>query len=244
MKINEWQELGLIKDIESIEKKLEKRDRLSWCVLAESVVAALITVLTNEYGTSEKMKNYIFVMGLLLIFIPIIMLCTSMFSDYRDADKHFRNPKIASKLFVDLFDNKVCYWVMMSNSLWKSIDESAVRSKHIDTEIIFYYQEANYYMKKSVDSLLRMSNYFKKIISSDNNRINNGVDILRFKIIISELSEQIIKSSNYAQNNKDGMYSSIMEAQLKANSKIEKDIADVLKILESVIGEKGGWNKI
>ncbi|WP_288684010.1 hypothetical protein [uncultured Eubacterium sp.] len=153
IKFNEWQEMSLKKDVEKIVSILDKKKTLEISVLWEAFLAFLAMALDHA-NLVEKIPGGKVILTVVAI-IPLAVMVASAIKQRRKETEEYKLFSKAKSEFVDDFDNKVCYWVMTATSFCDILSGKKVGlgEKEQDESIPFIFQEANFYVNKSIDKL-------------------------------------------------------------------------------------------
>ena len=173
---NDWQEMALKKDIELIIRKIDSQESVFYSICWETVIA-IGTILLDHLFEFDKNDMTIWIIVAVAAIIPPI--CIIGHKGIRFVKKVNRAHKgnLTVKEFVDLFDNQICYWVMMSNAYSHLLSELKSADRE---EAIFLYQEGCYYNNKAQDGLYRIKPVVDKVfVSSDDISQNNGAASLQ-----------------------------------------------------------------
>lgn len=102
------------------------------------------------------------------------------------------------KSMIDLFDNEICYFVLMAESYSDKL-------KNINTDspsntIQFYFMETCFYVNKAIHNLSLTSNCANKIYSTDYEEIfkNRKISYTRLKNIFNILDDCIKKVNSFS----------------------------------------------
>lgn len=197
IKINEWQEMALKKDTETIIKKLKAQDNMFYSMCWEIVITVFAVGADHIYEETTAIWLICIICGLL----PPLYIIIKKLWNWR-TDIHLVNSGVYDvKQHVDTFDNQICYWVTTCNSYCNLMAEGEEKT---DSEIIFLYQEGCYYINKSIQALFKTYGVIDKVFTTKDQviRNDNQVSVYRLMSIInmmkqyrSELDNQIkIKS--------------------------------------------------
>lgn len=172
IKFNDWQEMALKKDTETIIKKLDSHQPIFFSICWE-IVFAVGSIMVDHLFDTTKVSNRIWLLcAIVAVLPPVVVLVTKVvqwiFSIYK-AKAGIYN----IKGYVDVFDNQLCYWVMMCTSYCNLLSGTRPDQK---TEKIFLYQEGFYYINKSIQSLYEMKPIIDKVFSNNHNVVTkNGL---------------------------------------------------------------------
>lgn len=188
IKFTDWQELGLKKDVEQINKVLQKKETtlVSFCWETFCFFSGFIITYNIE---NEIYKYRTIITCIIAAAIPLFLIVFGKLFDFckkvRLAEKGILN--VSDK--IDIFDNKICCLTMMSTSY---VDMLATSYSSISqSEQLFLYQEINYYINKSIDEIYSMQPIVKKIFSNNYEEVKSKrlISLSRLYTII-EILEQ------------------------------------------------------
>lgn len=112
---NDWQEMALKKDIETIIKRMDSHDSAVYSICWE-IMLTFAAVLAEHFLGIEYSKEVALKVIFPLAVIPPFLIITSKLIMSLLKIWNARNGKLTVREFIDRFDNQVSYWVMMSNS--------------------------------------------------------------------------------------------------------------------------------
>lgn len=153
IKFNEWQEMSLKKDVEKIVSILDKKKTLEISVLWEAFLAFLAMALDHADIMDIIPKGKVLLT--IAAAAPLALMGCRMAKHRIQEMKEHKTFGRAKSEFVDEFDNKVCYWVMTATSFCDILSGKKVGlgEDKQDESIPFIFQEANFYVNKSIDKL-------------------------------------------------------------------------------------------
>lgn len=113
LKIHEWQEMELKKDIEEILKAVRRRD-FTWMAICCQALLSAAAIIWNYFdGDAISSRGILKVLLVVSIGFPFLLILPAALDYGRmlwKVNRGWRN----IKGFVDEFDNRICYWTMMS----------------------------------------------------------------------------------------------------------------------------------
>lgn len=200
IKFTDWQELGLKKDVEQINKALQKKEStlLSFCWETFCFFSGFIITINID---DEENKLTTVLVCIIAAMIPLIVIIFHKLFNFCKrvhlAEKGILN--VSDK--IDIFDNKICCLTMMSTSY---VDMLATHHNNISqSEQLFLFQEINYYINKSIDEIYSMQPIIKKVFSNDYNIVKKQklISLARLYNIIEilEQSRPIVQFDNNKQ---------------------------------------------
>ena len=127
---------------------------------------------------------------------------------------------------VDIFDNQISYWVMLSNAYTDMLLEDI---NGTNSEKEFLYREGCYYNNKSMQAIYAMKSNFDKIFSMDPQKVKEDslVDMERLFNILRVMKEQ--------QDRLDATISEISSEGIKRQRELnEKYMDDLMKFVKDL----------
>lgn len=206
-KANEWQELSLKKDIENIYKILDRNTSDSTTLMVDVLVAVfsiwldkLCNIFDNQLGSTVVM---------LFLLIPLIINLSGKVK--RWIMRHNSPYKTYSvETFVDIFDNKICYYVLTAESYYQMLVEN--QDNQDNSVLEFYFTEIWYYINKAKSELFSMYN-------NENVFSENIIKIQDDKLVLATRLKNVIDMIDYIGNNSNDLIKKISK---KSNLKINK----------------------
>lgn len=95
---------------------------------------------------------------------------------------------------IDLFDNDICYYVLMAESYSKEFSDAKKIKKECITDVDrFYFIETCFYVNKAIYNLSKTANNFNVIYSDDVNELYNNrkISITRLSNLLGILDSVI-----------------------------------------------------
>lgn len=245
-KINfsDWQEMALKKDVEDIKKKINSQEPILFSLCWE-VVLALGSIIADHLFDTEKAPAWVWIAVIIAAVIPPIIVI--IYKTYRWIITiiSIKSGDLKIRSFVDVFDNQISYWVMLSNSYADMLTEAVTNPETItsDAEKEFLYREGCYYNNKSMQALYSMKPNFDKIFSSNLDEVkrNNLIDLARLHNILSVMHEQQV------QLNRDisSVNSAGIQIQKDMNRKYMQELLEFLHDLNVVFNDVSfKWEEI
>ena len=196
-KVNEWQELSIHKDIRKISKTLSDNQSIKFAIgfdLCIATIAIIIDKCLTSNNDVPPLYTKIVFWGLLAISIsPFIFVGIRRLCKYIEK-KNTTYPSHSIPELIDIFDNDICYYVMMADSFNQTLIDS--KQLNINTAT-FYYIETWYYINKAKYQLYSMLYKTQYIFSNDTEIVmkKNLISVDRL-INIVNIMEAIRLSSN------------------------------------------------
>lgn len=198
--INEWQDMGLKKDVENINRELQKNKSFEKPLIIEIYIAVITLIIDKffDYSQGSQMLQKIILLILLsiatLIFIYALIVYTK---DYFFIRRKIKSSIYSIKPYVDSFDNHICYYALTASNFYENFIEDKIATQKTDMDPQqfaenkhqFYYIEAHYYINKCILELSKMDNTFKDVFTEKSedviwdskihfSRLQNIVDLL------------------------------------------------------------------
>lgn len=195
----DWQENLLKKDVEEIIKKMNFQKAVSYSIGWDFLILCISLAVSNFFPfRDEKCKIWFLAVEIIILAIPFLFIgikeMIRKFYVFIGKVLKVKSGDLLIKSYIDLFDNKICYFVLMSSSYYEFI----LAEDDLDEKILLF-QELCYYQNKSIDMLYSINPIIDKVFYSDYSRKQNKVGLHRLiaveKIIeknsrkIEELSE-------------------------------------------------------
>lgn len=257
IKFTDWQELGLKKDVEEICRNTKTKQPLIITTCIE-IALATVSLMYQYIGDDERLKKiliYITIIAIpITLFIGFFIMFFHKIKDIRKSSKGFIN--VSDK--INSFDNKVCSWAMMSTSY---VDILENNSDNIDDDqILFLYQEINYYINKCIDEIYSTLPVVGKVYSNDCEKVRcykyislarlyNIIHILNYhrpKIedntspnIIIKIGDDNSNSSFQVSISNSSENNEIINFQKNINDAYDKNLKDFTDIIKLYFPESG-----
>lgn len=205
----DWQTFSQKKNIEEIAKNTKDKNEIQLTAVVEIFMTIATIVADNVLSGALHAKVWILI--LVISIIPVIRLFSKLIIRFwRKKQPGSDIPN--SQDMIDLFDNDICYYVLMAESYSKEFNDAKKLKKECITETdIFYFIETCFYVNKAIYNLSKTANNFNAIYSDDvdelyNNRkisitrLFNLLDILDSVIKIVEDNFDIISDVDQKNN--------------------------------------------
>ena len=228
---SDWQEMALKKDIEDIKKKINSQEPILFSVCWE-IVLALGTVIVDHLFDVQKAPIYVWIIVMVAAVLPPIVVLIDKLIKWIRSIYLVRIGNLKIRSYIDLFDNQISYWVMLSNSYADMLTEAINDGHSTAAEKEFLYREGCYYNNKSMQALYSMKPNFSKIFSDNIDIVKkrNLIDLARLHNLLKVMNEQQI------QLDRDiiGTMSRGVELQKDINKKYLEELQDFLVDLNFV----------
>lgn len=222
---SDWQEMALKKDIEQIKKKLTSQEPVLFSLRWE-LVLALGSIIADHLFDTENAPEWIWFTVIALAVIPAAVILGVVVGKWICSIVSVKKGKFNVKDSVDIFDNQISYWVMLSNAYTDMLLEDI---NGTNSEKEFLYREGCYYNNKSMQAIYAMKSNFDKIFSMDPQKVKKDslVDMERLFNILRVMKEQ--------QDRLDATVSEISSEGIKRQRELnEKYMDDLMKFVKDL----------
>ena len=222
---SDWQEMALKKDIEQIKKKLTSQEPVLFSLCWE-LVLALGSIIADHLFDTENAPEWIWFTVIALAVIPAAVILGVVVVKWICSIVSVKKGKFNVKDSVDIFDNQISYWVMLSNAYTDMLLEDI---NGTNSEKEFLYREGCYYNNKSMQAIYAMKSNFDKIFSMDPQKVKEDslVDMERLFNILRVMKEQ--------QDRLDATISEISSEGIKRQRELnEKYMDDLMKFVKDL----------
>ncbi len=222
---SDWQEMALKKDIEQIKKKLTSQEPVLFSLCWE-LVLALGSIIADHLFDTENAPEWIWLTVIALAVIPAAVILGVVAGKWICSIVSVKKGKFNVKDSVDIFDNQISYWVMLSNAYTDMLFEDINGS---NSEKEFLYREGCYYNNKSMQAIYAMKSNFDKIFSMDPQKVKKDslVDMERLFNILRVMKEQ--------QDRLDAAVSEISSEGIKRQCELnEKYMDDLMRFVKDL----------
>lgn len=222
---SDWQEMALKKDIEQIKKKLTSQEPVLFSLCWE-LVLALGSIIADHLFDTENAPEWIWFTVIALAVIPAAVILGVVAGKWICSIVSVKKGKFNVKDSVDIFDNQISYWVMLSNAYTDMLLEDI---NGTNSEKEFLYREGCYYNNKSMQAIYAMKSNFDKIFSMDPQKVKKDslVDMERLFNILRVMKEQ--------QDRLDATVSEISSEGIKRQRELnEKYMDDLMRFVKDL----------
>ena len=222
---SDWQEMALKKDIEQIKKKLTSQEPVLFSLCWE-LVLALGSIIADHLFDTENAPEWIWFTVIALAVIPAAVILGVVVGKWICSIVSVKKGKFNVKDSVDIFDNQISYWVMLSNAYTDMLLEDI---NGTNSEKEFLHREGCYYNNKSMQAIYAMKSNFDKIFSMDPQKVKKDslVDMERLFNILRVMKEQ--------QDRLDATVSEISSEGIKRQRELnEKYMDDLMKFVKDL----------
>lgn len=215
---SDWQEMALKKDIEQIKKKLTSQEPVLFSLCWE-LVLALGSIIADHLFDTENAPEWIWFTVIALAVVPAAVILGVVAGKWICSIVSVKKGKFNVKDSVDIFDNQISYWVMLSNAYTDMLLEDI---NGTNSEKEFLYREGCYYNNKSMQAIYAMKSNFDKIFSMDPQKVKKDslVDMERLFNILRVMKEQ--------QDRLDAAVSEISSEGIKRQRELNEEYMDDL----------------
>lgn len=188
---SDWQEMALKKDIEDIKKRLNSQEPIFFSMCWE-IVIALGSIIADHLFDVENAPTWVWIIVILGAVVPPIIIIGYQIRLWIHSIRLVKKGKLKTRAYVNLFDNQISYWVMLSNSYADLLTEATTDGHSSNAEKEFLYREGCYYNNKSMQALYSMKPNFYKIFSKELSDIKqkNLIDLDRLHNLLDVMHEQ------------------------------------------------------
>lgn len=231
---SDWQEMALKKDIEQIKKKLTSQEPVLFSLCWE-LVLALGSIIADHLFDTENAPEWIWFTVIALAVAPAAVILGAVAGKWICSIASVKKGKFNVKDFVDVFDNQISYWVMLSNAYTDMLLENI---NGTNSEKEFLYREGCYYNNKSMQAIYAMKSNFDKIFSMDPQKVKSDslVDMERLFNILRVMKEQ--------QDRLDSAVSEIRSDGIKRQRELNKEYMDDLMAFVKDLNKSNKKSKI
>lgn len=199
IKFNEWQEMSLKKDVESIVQILKRKNQVDVLVFIEIGIALVAFILDN--GDLLTRNGWLEGILIALAVIPFLVFLYLTLRRLSNNYKEITDLSFAKNELVDDFDNKVCYWVMIAVSFCDLLEEKNGMNGNttVDESIPFLFQETNFYVNKSIEKFHEFQPVAKVIFKNGSSR-SKQINSYRLETVVQILNQVRKRSYNVINN--------------------------------------------
>ena len=182
-KFNEWQEMSLKKDVESIRKNIDNRQE-DILLLVFDVFLAILTVILSQVLSDASSICKIIIYSIIggLSFLTLVYLIYKWIRNWWKKYNSIKHSKISVKSYVDDFDNSICYYAMTAYSFYEcymTADNTEIKK--------FYFIEAFYYIDKALNQLSSMESMVTNIFTANDLQVvkDSKIHISRLENLVA-----------------------------------------------------------
>lgn len=189
----DWQSFSEKKNIEEIAKNTKDKNEIQ--ITAAIEIAMGVSSIVSATIFCGKILVVVSWITLIISLIPIIWLGIKYFIRYYNRKKRGNDiPNVSS--LIDLFDNEICYYVMMAESYTNKLDSINIDSPSSVEQ--FYFIETYFYINKAIYNLSLTSNCKDKLYSTDKRNLhqNRNISYTRLRNIFDILDLCIEKADS------------------------------------------------
>lgn len=194
--------------------------------LCWELVLALGSIIADHLFDTENAPEWIWFTVIALAVIPAAVILGVVVGKWICSIVSVKKGKFNVKDSVDIFDNQISYWVMLSNAYTDMLLEDI---NGTNSEKEFLYREGCYYNNKSMQAIYAMKSNFDKIFSMDPQKVKEDslVDMERLFNILRVMKEQ--------QDRLDATISEISSEGIKRQRELnEKYMDDLMKFVKDL----------
>lgn len=194
--------------------------------LCWELVLALGSIIADHLFDTENAPEWIWFTVIALAVIPAAVILGVVVGKWICSIVSVKKGKFNVKDSVDIFDNQISYWVMLSNAYTDMLLEDI---NGTNSEKEFLYREGCYYNNKSMQAIYAMKSNFDKIFSMDPQKVKKDslVDMERLFNILRVMKEQ--------QDRLDATVSEISSEGIKRQRELnEKYMDDLMRFVKDL----------
>ena len=194
--------------------------------LCWELVLALGSIIADHLFDTENAPEWIWFTVIALAVIPAAVILGVVVGKWICSIVSVKKGKFNVKDSVDIFDNQISYWVMLSNAYTDMLLEDI---NGTNSEKEFLYREGCYYNNKSMQAIYAMKSNFDKIFSMDPQKVKEDslVDMERLFNILRVMKEQ--------QDRLDATVSEISSEGIKRQRELnEKYMDDLMRFVKDL----------
>lgn len=195
-------------------------------IICWELVLALGSIIADHLFDTENAPEWIWFTVIALAVIPAAVILGVVVGKWICSIVSVKKGKFNVKDSVDIFDNQISYWVMLSNAYTDMLLEDI---NGTNSEKEFLYREGCYYNNKSMQAIYAMKSNFDKIFSMDPQKVKEDslVDMERLFNILRVMKEQ--------QDRLDATISEISSEGIKRQRELnEKYMDDLMKFVKDL----------
>lgn len=194
--------------------------------LCWELVLALGSIIADHLFDTENAPEWIWFTVIALAVIPAAVILGVVVGKWICSIVSVKKGKFNVKDSVDIFDNQISCWVMLSNAYTDMLLEDI---NGTNSEKEFLYREGCYYNNKSMQAIYAMKSNFDKIFSMDPQKVKKDslVDMERLFNILRVMKEQ--------QDRLDATVSEISSEGIKRQRELnEKYMDDLMRFVKDL----------
>lgn len=234
MNINDWKIIQMRNDVKYIKRKASGGSAANWSLVIDVFLVLLAFALDRTSGAEETTNTYWIVIAASGIIIPLGLLIFEMKRTKSAEEVSKRVPN--TKELVAMFDDEVCYMIMSAETFNKSLQSySSITSRQTALMIEFYMIEAEYYLNKAVQLVLKMDNNLTGVLNEKNISQNHisKVRLINAVSLIASIYEELFA---FSRNNDIILKKYTVNIDLSESKKYYKSLMDFAKRRREVIG--------
>lgn len=234
---NSWQDFSLKKDIEKI-LAMQKTKETNIDITIISIVISFIAVLVDKYFDmiGDNKCLYFFIVLMLSVFPIIIIIIKWIITCQKRSGLAVHG--LPLKQLIDIFDNEVCYYIMMSESFYDLLKEAVDDTDDTDDNMkLFYYTQICFYKNKAIDKLYFMKSKLNAVFDTDYIAVisKKKVAFARLEIVIN-----IINIINKEIESQNALCEKLKKGEMlnKINNKYNEYLQSLKQEIDSVFDVK------
>lgn len=190
----DWQTFSQKKNIEEIVKNTKDKNTIQIVATVE-IAMAVLSLLADAIFKDEIPLWFAFSTYTISIGVLLYLFVMQFIRWYKKNKPGADIPDL--KTMIDLFDNDICYYVLMAESYLEKI-EKINKSSSSNVEQ-FYFMETCFYINKAIYNLSLTSNCIDKLYSTDHDELYSSrkISYTRLKNIFNILDNIIKEIDSY-----------------------------------------------
>lgn len=228
---SDWQEMALKKDVEDIKRTLNSQEPILFSLCWELAIA-LGSIIVDHLFDISKTPVWVWIVIIICAIIPIGVIIGNKITLWVFSIHRAKKGNLMIKEYIDIFDNQLSYWVMLSNSYADMLTKAVKDGHSTKAEKEFLYREGCYYNNKSMQALYGMKSNFNKIFSLDIKEIKkkNLIDLARLHNLLMVMNEQQVQ----LDSDIEGINSEGISLQKELNAHYLQELNDFLRDVNGV----------
>jgi len=217
LSVNDWQDFSLKKEIEKLNKHIQRVSMIESAVFFNVVLVLSAVVFDRLFEfTDNKFDFTDNKITVTIYFFVAFLIIASWIILFRKEIKALICGKFTSiasrdiREYIDCFDNEIWVYVMMSDSFLDLLTDKIKQDNHRKT---FFFSQTCFWLNKAIMKLYEMSHKLKKIFNNVNIEVVNYRKVSTARLI--NLLDIIFDIKKAVNENKEGL--SLSDEDLTAN---------------------------
>lgn len=137
---SDWQEMALKKDVEDIKRTLNSQEPILFSLCWELAIA-LGSIIVDHLFDVSKTPVWVWIVIIICAIIPIGVIIGNKITLWVFSIHRAKKGNLMIKEYIDIFDNQLSYWVMLSNSYADMLTKAVKDGHSTKAEKEFLYRE-------------------------------------------------------------------------------------------------------